>query len=126
MPDPEFEGQTKTRLGNPEVRKIVEGIVSQARPSDPKRRRQRTTSLRHTHTIHVPLFLAWSAAPPLQVSAADFGDDPVALSTNPTWQNVYYRLLDMILPLSQLYHINESAVTFVSSSDGRHPAGRGR
>lgn len=29
MPEPEFEGQTKTRLGNPEVRKIVEGIVSQ-------------------------------------------------------------------------------------------------
>ena len=29
MPDPEFEGQTKTRLGNPEVRKVVEGIVSQ-------------------------------------------------------------------------------------------------
>ncbi|KAL3149886.1 hypothetical protein ABBQ38_013251 [Trebouxia sp. C0009 RCD-2024] len=29
VPDPEFEGQTKTRLGNPEVRKIVEGIVSQ-------------------------------------------------------------------------------------------------
>lgn len=28
VPDPEFEGQTKTRLGNPEVRKIVEGIVS--------------------------------------------------------------------------------------------------
>lgn len=31
VPDPEFEGQTKTRLGNPEVRKIVEGIVSQVR-----------------------------------------------------------------------------------------------
>ena len=29
VPEPEFEGQTKTRLGNPEVRKIVEGIVSQ-------------------------------------------------------------------------------------------------
>lgn len=29
VPDPEFEGQTKTRLGNPEVRKVVEGIVSQ-------------------------------------------------------------------------------------------------
>ena len=29
IPEPEFEGQTKTRLGNPEVRKITEGIVSQ-------------------------------------------------------------------------------------------------
>lgn len=29
VPEPEFEGQTKTRLGNPEVRKIVEGVVSQ-------------------------------------------------------------------------------------------------
>ena len=29
VPDPEFEGQTKTRLGNPEVRRIVEGIVTQ-------------------------------------------------------------------------------------------------
>lgn len=29
VPEPEFEGQTKTRLGNPEVRKIVEGIVTQ-------------------------------------------------------------------------------------------------
>ncbi|GMH39786.1 hypothetical protein BSKO_07684 [Bryopsis sp. KO-2023] len=29
VPDPEFEGQTKTRLGNPEVRKIVDSIVSQ-------------------------------------------------------------------------------------------------
>ena len=29
VPEPEFEGQTKTRLGNPEVRKIVETIVSQ-------------------------------------------------------------------------------------------------
>ena len=27
VPNPEFEGQTKTRLGNPEVRKIVEGVV---------------------------------------------------------------------------------------------------
>ena len=26
--NPEFEGQTKTRLGNPEVRKIVDGIVT--------------------------------------------------------------------------------------------------
>ena len=29
VPDPEFEGQTKTRLGNPEVRQIVDGIVSE-------------------------------------------------------------------------------------------------
>eukprot|EP00208_Stichococcus_sp_RCC1054_P002844 CAMPEP_0206138648 /NCGR_PEP_ID=MMETSP1473-20131121/3463_1 /ASSEMBLY_ACC=CAM_ASM_001109 /TAXON_ID=1461547 /ORGANISM="Stichococcus sp, Strain RCC1054" /LENGTH=763 /DNA_ID=CAMNT_0053532137 /DNA_START=195 /DNA_END=2486 /DNA_ORIENTATION=+ len=29
VPEPEFEGQTKTRLGNPEVRKIVETIVTQ-------------------------------------------------------------------------------------------------
>ena len=28
VPNPEFEGQTKTRLGNPEVRKIVDGIVA--------------------------------------------------------------------------------------------------
>jgi DNA gyrase subunit B len=27
VPEPEFEGQTKTRLGNPEVRQIVDGIV---------------------------------------------------------------------------------------------------
>ena len=27
VPNPEFEGQTKTRLGNPEVRKIVDGAV---------------------------------------------------------------------------------------------------
>lgn len=26
--NPEFEGQTKTRLGNPEVRKIVDGIIT--------------------------------------------------------------------------------------------------
>jgi DNA gyrase/topoisomerase IV subunit B len=32
VPDPEFEGQTKTRLGNPEVRKIVETVVSQVSP----------------------------------------------------------------------------------------------
>ncbi len=31
VPEPEFEGQTKTRLGNPEVRKIVENIVAQVR-----------------------------------------------------------------------------------------------
>ncbi|GIL71999.1 hypothetical protein Vretimale_576 [Volvox reticuliferus] len=30
VPDPEFEGQTKTRLGNPEVRKIVEAAVTEA------------------------------------------------------------------------------------------------
>lgn len=30
VPNPEFEGQTKTRLGNPEVRRIVEGVVSSA------------------------------------------------------------------------------------------------
>ena len=28
--DPEFEGQTKTRLGNPEVRQAVEGVVADA------------------------------------------------------------------------------------------------
>lgn len=28
IPDPEFEGQTKTRLGNPEVRQIVNKLVS--------------------------------------------------------------------------------------------------
>ena len=28
IPEPEFEGQTKTRLGNPEVRTIVDSIVS--------------------------------------------------------------------------------------------------
>lgn len=31
VPSPEFEGQTKTRLGNPEVRKIVETLVVQVR-----------------------------------------------------------------------------------------------
>lgn len=31
VPNPEFEGQTKTRLGNPEVKKIVEGVVGQVR-----------------------------------------------------------------------------------------------
>jgi len=29
VPNPEFEGQTKTRLGNPEVRKIVDVVVSE-------------------------------------------------------------------------------------------------
>ena len=28
VPNPEFEGQTKTRLGNPEVRKLVDGVVA--------------------------------------------------------------------------------------------------
>jgi DNA gyrase/topoisomerase IV subunit B len=31
VPDPEFEGQTKTRLGNPEVRKIVDACVARVR-----------------------------------------------------------------------------------------------
>ncbi|KXZ47038.1 hypothetical protein GPECTOR_38g275 [Gonium pectorale] len=30
VPAPEFEGQTKTRLGNPEVKKIVDGAVAEA------------------------------------------------------------------------------------------------
>lgn len=30
VPNPEFEGQTKTRLGNPEVRRVVEGVVASA------------------------------------------------------------------------------------------------
>jgi len=30
VPEPEFEGQTKTRLGNPEVRQIVDTIVYEA------------------------------------------------------------------------------------------------
>lgn len=29
VPEPEFEGQTKTRLGNPEVRQIVDSIVNE-------------------------------------------------------------------------------------------------
>ena len=35
VPSPEFEGQTKTRLGNPEVRKLVDGVVAavRARPA---------------------------------------------------------------------------------------------
>ncbi|KFM25838.1 DNA gyrase subunit B, mitochondrial [Auxenochlorella protothecoides] len=28
VPSPEFEGQTKTRLGNPEVRRVVDGVVA--------------------------------------------------------------------------------------------------
>lgn len=30
VPAPEFEGQTKTRLGNPEVRRVVDGVVAAA------------------------------------------------------------------------------------------------
>ena len=30
IPDPQFEGQTKTKLGNPEVRGAVEGVVFEA------------------------------------------------------------------------------------------------
>ena len=29
VPQPEFEGQTKTRLGNPEVRKVVEAVIGE-------------------------------------------------------------------------------------------------
>ena len=29
VPQPEFEGQTKTRLGNPEVRRVVEGVIAE-------------------------------------------------------------------------------------------------
>ncbi len=29
MPEPEFEGQTKTRLGNPEVRQAVDAVVGE-------------------------------------------------------------------------------------------------
>ena len=29
VPQPEFEGQTKTRLGNPEVRRVVEAVISE-------------------------------------------------------------------------------------------------
>ena len=28
VPEPEFEGQTKTRLGNPEVRKILDSVIT--------------------------------------------------------------------------------------------------
>ena len=35
--DPEFEGQTKTRLGNPRVRKIVDQIVSEVTSDSGKR-----------------------------------------------------------------------------------------
>ena len=31
--NPEFEGQTKTRLGNPHVRKIVDNIISEVQES---------------------------------------------------------------------------------------------
>ena len=44
LPDPQFEGQTKTKLGNPEVRNQVEGVVSETvqifledHPQDAKR-----------------------------------------------------------------------------------------
>lgn len=30
VPEPEFEGQTKTRLGNPEVRPLVDAVVGDA------------------------------------------------------------------------------------------------
>ncbi|WP_099189757.1 DNA topoisomerase (ATP-hydrolyzing) subunit B [Tepidibacter mesophilus] len=30
LPDPQFEGQTKTKLGNPEIRSIVEGVTVEA------------------------------------------------------------------------------------------------
>lgn len=30
VPEPEFEGQTKNRLGNPEARGIVDGVVADA------------------------------------------------------------------------------------------------
>ena len=33
VPEPEFEGQTKTRLGNPEVRRIVDACVARVRCS---------------------------------------------------------------------------------------------
>lgn len=29
VPEPEFEGQTKTRLGNPEVRQVVDSVVGE-------------------------------------------------------------------------------------------------
>jgi DNA gyrase subunit B len=29
VPEPEFEGQTKTRLGNPEVRQIVDAVAGE-------------------------------------------------------------------------------------------------
>lgn len=29
VPNPEFEGQTKTRLGNPEARRVVDVVVSE-------------------------------------------------------------------------------------------------
>jgi DNA gyrase subunit B len=30
VPEPEFEGQTKTRLGNPEIRQLVDSVASDA------------------------------------------------------------------------------------------------
>lgn len=35
VPNPEFEGQTKTRLGNPEVKRVVEAAVLQVRAQIP-------------------------------------------------------------------------------------------
>ena len=35
VPSPEFEGQTKTRLGNPEIRKLVDGVVASVRAQSP-------------------------------------------------------------------------------------------
>lgn len=32
VPEPEFEGQTKTRLGNPEVRKILDSVIAKVQP----------------------------------------------------------------------------------------------
>ena len=32
VPEPEFEGQTKTRLGNPEVRKILDSVITKVQP----------------------------------------------------------------------------------------------
>ena len=32
VPTPEFEGQTKAKLGNPEVRRIVEGVINSVSP----------------------------------------------------------------------------------------------
>ena len=35
VPEPEFEGQTKTRLGNPEVRKILDSVTTKVQHSAP-------------------------------------------------------------------------------------------
>ena len=55
VPEPEFEGQTKTRLGNPEVRKIVEGIVSQVSKELPG---QLTDHMPSRHTLPMPLLIS--------------------------------------------------------------------